>query len=208
MNRRILSPMFLGMTLASFLMLTLCLPAAIAQKSATADDTQTATSFEQSEKEAIEFVQEHHPELVSLLESLKSMREKEYQVAIREISKTKKRLDGFAKRGPDIYVIELDAWKIQSKIDLLVAKGIAREKEVNSDVMRGLLTEQVENQKKRWKNELETLAKRQKQISGLLQLTEGHEEEKIDQQLAALQSRVGSKIGKSVKFKQEAKSNP
>jgi hypothetical protein len=208
MNRRILSPMFLSMTLAFFLMLTFCLPTAIAQKSATVDDTQTATSFEQSEKEAIEFVQEHHPELVSLLESLKSMREKEYQVAIREISKTKKRLDGFAKRGPEIYVIELDAWKIQSKIDLLVAKGIAREKEVNSDVMRGLLTDQVENQKKRWKNELETLAKRQKQISGLLQLTEGHEEEKIDQQLAALQSRVGSKIGKSIRFKQEAKSNP
>ena len=129
-------------------------------------------------------------------------------MAIREISRTKKRLDGFAKRGPDIYLIELDAWKIQSKIDLLVAKGIAREKEVDNDVMRGLLKDQVENQKKRWKHELETLAKRQKQIYGLLQMTEGHEEEKIDQQLAALQNRVGIKIVKPKKSKQEAKSNP
>ncbi len=203
-----LSPLFLRMTLASFLILTLCLSVAVAQKSATTDDAQTETSFEQSEREAIEFVQEHHPELVSLLESLKSMREKEYQMAIREISKSKKRLDGFAKRGPEIYMVELDAWKIQSKIDLLVAKGIAREKEVDNDVMRGLLKDQVENQKKRWKHELETLTKRQKQITGLLQMTEGHEEEKIDQHLTALQNRVGSKIGKSKKSKQEAKRNP
>ncbi len=205
---RCLSTLLLKISLTSFLMATLCLPEAIAQKSVTGDDSHSLTSFEQSEKEAIEFVKEHHPELVSLLESLKSMREKEYQMAIREISRTKKRLDGFAKRGQDIYEIELDAWKIQSKIDLLIAKGIAREKEVDKDVMRGLLKDQVENQKKRWNHELETLAKRQKQISGLLLMTEGHEDEKIDQQLAALQNRVGSKIGKSKKTKQEAKSNP
>lgn len=205
---RRLSQMLVRIALASFLTLMLFVPAAIAEKNAATDDAQAATSFEQSEKEAIEFVQQHHPELVSLLESLKSMREKEYQMAIREISRIKKRLDVIAKRGPDIYMIELDAWKIQSKIDLLVAKGIAREKEVDKDAMRGLLKDQVENQKKRWKHELETLAKRQKQISGLLQMTEGHEEEKIDQQLTALQNRVGSKIGKSKKSKQEAKSNP
>jgi len=208
MTLRGLSNVLFRIIFASCIVTTLSLQSATAQKNSTSDDTQPPTSFKQSEKEAIEFVQENHPELVSLLESLKAMREKEYQMAIREISQTKKRLDGFGKRDVDTYTIELDTWKIQSKIDLLIAKGIAREKEVDNEALRELLKDQVENQKKRWTHELESLAKRQKQISGLLLMTEGHEKEKIEQQLSALQNRVGSKIGKSKKSKQEAKKTP
>jgi hypothetical protein len=181
---------------------------AMAQKSVQNTDVPSVNSFDQMETESLEFVQEHHPELVALLESLKSMREKEYEIAIREIFRSKKRLDGFVKRDTDIYNAELDAWKIQSKIDLLVAKGIAREKEVDKVALRALLKDQMDNQKKRWKHEITNLAKRQEQLTGLLSAADGHEEEKIEQQLAALQKRVDSKIGKSKKQKQDAKSSP
>ena len=168
---------------------------------------QKEASIELLEPDAIAFVQEHHPELVSLLQSLKAMRQKEYEIAIREIVRTRKRLESLAKREVETHAVELEAWKLQSKIDLLIAKGIARDKAFDTAVLRELLKLQVENQKKRWKHEQTTLVKRQEQLGQLLLRTEGHEDEKIDQQLSILSKRVDSKIGKTKKPKQEAKPN-
>ena len=128
-------------------------------------------------------------------------------MAIREIVRTRKRLESLSKREVDSHAMELDAWKLQSKIDLLIARGIARDKSFDTAVLRELLKLQVENQKKRWKHEQSTLVKRQEQLDQLLARTVGHEEEKIDQQLSALLKRVDSKIGKTKKPKQDAKLN-
>ena len=56
---------------------------AIGQKEANTGETSVQPTFEHLETDAIAFVQEHHPELVSLLQSLKAMRKKEYEMAIR-----------------------------------------------------------------------------------------------------------------------------
>ena len=178
---------------------------ALGQKETNTGETQVQPTFEQLETDAISFVQEHHPELVSLLQSLKAMRKKEYEMAIREIVRTRKRLESLAKREAETHAMELDAWKLQSKIDLLIARGIARDKAFDISVLRELVKLQVENQKKRWKHEQTMLVKRQEQLDQLLVRTEGHEEEKVDQQLSILLKRVDSKIGKTKKPKQEAK---
>ncbi len=178
---------------------------ALAQNYSTSADAQSQPTFDQLESDAIVFVQEHHPELVSLLQSLKAMRQKEYEMAIRDIVRTKKRLESLAKRESEMHAMELDAWKLKSKIDLLVAKGIARDKSFDTVVLRDLLKQQVENQKKRWKYEQSTLAKRQEQIGDLLSKTEGHEEARVDQQMSAHLKNVDNKIGKTKKLKQELK---
>ena len=180
---------------------------ALGQRETITAETLVQPSFEQLETDAIAFVQEHHPELVSLLQSLKSMRQKEYEMAIREIVRTRKRLESLSKREVDSHAMELDAWKLQSKIDLLIARGIARDKAFDTADLRELLKLQVENQKKRWKHEQLSLIKRLEQLDQLLVRTVGHEEEKIDQQLSALLKRVDSKIGKTKKPKQDAKLN-
>ena len=177
----------------------------LAQKDFTSANPQSQPTFDQLESDAIVFVQEHHPELVSLLQSLKAMRQKEYEMAIRDIVRTKKRLEMLSKRESEMHLMELDAWKLKSKIDLLVAKGIARDKSFDTVVLRDLLKLQVENQKKRWKYEQATLAKRQEQIGDLLSKTEGHEEARVEQQLSAHLKNVDNKIGKSKKSKQELK---
>ena len=162
-------------------------------------------SFAQIETEAIEFVKEHHPELVSLLQLLKAMQQKEYETAIRDIVKAQKRLESLEKREPETHAIELNGWKLQSKIDLLLARGFARDKAFDTKVLRGLLQDQVENQKKRLKNEQVNLQKRQEQVADSLGRLEGHEDEKIEQQLAALLKRVDAKTGKANKPKPELK---
>lgn len=178
---------------------------AVAQKESTVSEPHSQTSFEQNESDAIAFVQEHHPELVTLLQSLKVMRQKEYEQAIREIVRTKKRLEAIAKRETELHAMELDAWKLKSKIDLLMAKAIARDQSFDKVVLRELLSRQVENQKKRWKHEQSTLTKRQGQLAELLEKTEGHEDERVEQQLSSLLKNVDSKVGKAKKLKQDAK---
>ena len=103
--------------------------------------------------------------------------------------------------------MELEAWKLKSKIDLMMAKAIARDKAFDKVVLRELLSQQVENQKKRWKHEQTALTKRQEQIAELLKRTEGHEDERVDQQLSTHLKNVDSKVGKAKKLKQEAKIN-
>jgi len=179
---------------------------AMAQKVPNSVDAQVQPAFDQLESDAIAFVTEHHPELVSLLQSLKSMRQKEYDMAIREIVRTKKRLDALAKREPELHSMELDAWKLKSKIDLLMARGIARDKSFDKAVLRDLLSQQLDNQKKRWRHEQTTLSKRQEQLTDLLERTEGSENDKVDQQLSTHLKHVDAKMRKTKKSKQDAKS--
>jgi len=175
------------------------------QKDAGAVDS--PQSFEQIEIDSTAFVQEHHPDLVVLLQSLKAMRQKEYEVAIREIGRTRKRLESHLKKEPELYSMELDAWKLKSKIDLLMAKGIAQNKSFEKAVLRGLLREQIENQKRRLKHEQATLEKRQSQILESLTRLEGKEDEKTDQQLVNYLKSIDNKIGKTKKSKQDSKTN-
>ena len=200
-------PYAIRFLLVGLLLFGLQSESAFGQKENTVAESQVQLTFEQSEADAIGFVQEHHPELVALLQSLKSMRQREYEMAIREIVRTKKRLEPQAKRDADLYALELDAWKLKSKIDLLMAKAIARDKSLDQVALSELLSQQVENQKKRWKHEQATLTKRQEQLAELLKKTEGHEAERVEQQLSAHLKDVASKVGKTKKLKQEAKSS-
>ena len=178
----------------------------MAQKVPNSVDAQVQPAFDQLESDAIAFVTEHHPELVSLLQSLKSMRQKEYDMAIREIVRTRKRLEALVKREPELHSMELDAWKLKSKIDLLMARGIARDKSFDKAVLRDLLSQRLENQKKRWRHEQTTLRKRQEQLAELLARTEGSENGKVEQELSTHLKHVDAKIVKTKKSKQDAKS--
>ena len=102
--------------------------------------------------------------------------------------------------------MELDAWQLKSKIDLLMARGIARDKSFDKAVLRDLLSQQLDNQKKRWRHEQTTLRKRQEQLAELLARTEGHESDKVEQELSTHLKHVDAKIGKSKKSKQDTKS--
>ena len=193
--------------LAVWTMVVFCFgsASALGQNEANTGETQVQPPFQQLETDAIAFVQEHHPELVSLLQSLKAMRQKEYETAIREIVRVRKRLESLAKRDAETHAMELDAWKLQSKIDLLIARGIARDKAFDTAVLRALLKLQVDNQKKRWKQEQSTLKKRQEQLLELVAKIEGHEEERIDQQLSIHLKTIENKTGRGKKPKQDAK---
>ncbi len=68
------------------------------------------------------FVSLHHAELESLLKKLKTSNPKQYDKAVRELYLTSERLAQLHESEPQRYELELQAWQVQSRVQLLTAK--------------------------------------------------------------------------------------
>jgi hypothetical protein len=171
-----------------------------ASDSSKAESSLRANSLDTSvEQSAMKFVELHHSELAGLLASLKSMKYEEYEKGIREIDKVRRRLEILEKRDPKMHRIELEGWKLQSKIDLVLAKGVARDQHIDSASLRLLIEQRVDNQKKRLELELENIRNREKQVIDSLERLVGHEGERVEQQLSTLLKKVDNNKSKKKK---------
>jgi hypothetical protein len=65
---------------------------------------------------------QHLPELRSLVDVLQKRAPKEYGKAIRDLSKSSKRLEGFKKRDRQLYDLEVQFLQAQVKVDLVTAQ--------------------------------------------------------------------------------------
>ncbi|AMV32424.1 hypothetical protein VN12_09885 [Pirellula sp. SH-Sr6A] len=151
------------------------------------------TSTENIEELALEFVRLHHPELGELLSVLKDMDADQYQTAIRDITRARKRIESVAKRSLELHEIELQGWVIQSKIDLFLAKAVASDGKWNRSDLKALVEQRVINQKKRLKVERENLNARMQQIDESLSKLEGKETDRVEQQLGGMIRKLESK---------------
>ena len=77
---------------------------------------------ERSADEVMEFAQQHHPELASLLKHLAGAKSPEFKRAISQLSTEIARLDRVKERTPQRFETELDVWKLESKTRLLLAR--------------------------------------------------------------------------------------
>jgi len=73
------------------------------------------------EAAALKFVELHHPELRDLLNALREADKKQFNRAIEDIFRVSERLARIKSRTPDRYEIELDLWKVNSRLNLLIA---------------------------------------------------------------------------------------
>ncbi|MGE3821932.1 MAG: hypothetical protein AB7I30_21170 [Isosphaeraceae bacterium] len=97
------------------------------------------------ESAALAFVREHHPELVSPLAMLKSMRPDAYDKAIRELGQVSRSLGNLKARDPRRYELGLELWKARSRVDLLTARLAAADPRSAAD-LESPLREAVEAQ--------------------------------------------------------------
>ncbi|MEW4564126.1 hypothetical protein AB1K70_16430 [Bremerella sp. JC770] len=74
------------------------------------------------EQAALDFAKKHHPELEKLLRQLRSMDQKEYGKAVRELYRVSERLGVLETRAPRFYQVQLDLWKANSSATLLAAR--------------------------------------------------------------------------------------
>jgi hypothetical protein len=98
----------------------------------------------EQQKEVVRFVRQHHAELADLLEHLRSSSPVGYDKAIRDLWKARERLMQINERDRTRYELELDAWVIESKIQLLVARMAMKDDDVLREELRSLLGQRVD----------------------------------------------------------------
>ncbi|MEZ6135897.1 MAG: hypothetical protein R3C53_13400 [Pirellulaceae bacterium] len=76
----------------------------------------------QAEQRALEFIAEHQPRLLKLMEFLKRKQPAAYQPALREMMRSQQRLESLAGRDQELYAIELELWQVRSELRLLAAE--------------------------------------------------------------------------------------
>ena len=88
------------------------------------------------EAAVLAMVEQHLPELSSLLEPLKKNHARQYGAAIRNLAKSARRLESAHKRGDVAYEREVDVIKAQTAINLLIAKLKVRDDLQDRDALR------------------------------------------------------------------------
>ncbi len=122
-------------------------PAAVekapAKKPAAADTAKTDAEPIPAKREAaaIKFAQQHHPELAELLGRLKASHPEQYTKALRELDKTRERLEKAKDNDADRYAILLREWQLDSRVRLLAARLTMSSSEELETELRQALTE-------------------------------------------------------------------
>lgn len=93
------------------------------------------------EAAAIQFAQQHHPELALLLNSLRASHPDQYAKALRELDKTRERLEKARENDADRAAIMLREWQLDSRVRLLAARLTMSNSEELETELRQALTE-------------------------------------------------------------------
>jgi hypothetical protein len=140
------------------------------------------------EAAAMTFVRTNHPELAELLDQLKSSDPGQYQRAIRDLFKSSERLAQLEERSPQRYPLELDMWKVNSRIQVLLARLTMSSDPAVEDQLRQAVAEQLELRKQLLATDHQRLEQRLAELKADLDDLEQHEQERIEQRMTKLLS--------------------
>lgn len=90
----------------------------------------------ESEAAVLLLVQSHLPQLAVMLDRLRDANPRQYDRAIRDLSRWVKRLESAKKRDPNLYGIEVDLLKAETNVDLLSAKLKVRDDPSDRNLLR------------------------------------------------------------------------
>lgn len=161
------------------------------------------------EAAAMVFVRRHHAELAELLDYLKGNLPKDYERAIRELFRSSERLARLKETDDETrYLLELDLWKTQSRIQLLVAQVRMKSSDELEGQLRDLLQQRYELKLSLLRHDREKMAIRLKKLDEQI--------EKLSEERSAIMERsikglVQSAIGRPAKSKKppaSAKTEP
>lgn len=161
--------------LASALLLAFCCSLTIAQKTPAADGKSSNSTASQKKKKvsltpgrqaaAMTFAKLHHPELADLLSHLKKHNRPEYRVATRELYQTSEKLAKASERWPEKHALDLEAWKLDSRIRLMLAHIMVSDNSALEGGLEKLLLERVDIQVRQMTLQRDRLAQQQQRLS-------------------------------------------
>ena len=133
------------------------------------------------EAAAMAFVDEHAPELRALLLQLKRTLPRGFQRAVRDLFNTSERLARLEERGDrEAYELQLRAWKIKSRIELLAAKLRRSDTPKCRRELRAALEEQIEVQLKIANHTRQSLQRRVDRVEEQIKRLEQERQQRVE----------------------------
>lgn len=160
-----------------------------AKNAARKDDKPAAPVTAEKEAAVNAFVAEHHPELGELLRHLKGMKnQRPYERAVRELSAASDRLTNLQKTDEKRYALELKAWKVKSRIQLLSARLTMKDDDQLKTELKAALSEQHDIRREIMSAEKSRIQDRLQKIDRELATYDNRRDEHIEKQFKQLTS--------------------
>ena len=170
------------------------------EQSKNAKDQAKAPPTAEQEAEALRFVREHHPQLADLLSQLKSSNTAQYQQAIRDLHRAATTLGETQKNDPKKYELDLKAWEVSSKIQVLAARYIMTPSPELENEIKAKLLEQIDIKLEQQKFDRERTAKRLERLDAVIAKTQESRQQEADK---ALEKLTRSTVAKPARKKSE-----
>ena len=145
------------------------------------------------EAAAMTFVRTHHPELADLLTRLKDRRPGEYQKAIRDLFRASEKLAQSQEMQPLRYELELEVWKLNSRVQLLVARLTMDRSPAMEQELRDLIARQLEVHEKVIKLDRDRAAERMKSLDAELSRLESDRAQVLEEKFQKALRSAGEK---------------
>lgn len=153
------------------------------------------------------FVAEHHSELGELLRHLKAIKnQRPYERAIRELYTASERLAGLQKSDSGRYELELKAWKVKSRIQLLSARLTMKDDEQLKHELKDALAEQYDLRREVLTMEKNRIQDRLQKLERDLADYDNRREEAIERQFQQLTATPKARPGAKNKTEKPARS--
>jgi hypothetical protein len=139
------------------------------------------------EAAALTFVKQYHPELANLLTVLKVKEKEEYYRAVRDLFRTSERLALYREKYPERYDLELRAWQVKSRIQLIATKiKLTPDDTQLAQQLKSALIEQVDVRLEMLRHDREQQAARLKRLDEQIETLQSQRELNAERQLEVL----------------------
>ncbi|MFT5301292.1 MAG: hypothetical protein ACI814_002095 [Mariniblastus sp.] len=172
------------------------------------------TIGQERRSELIAFVNEHHPAIRPLLNSLRKNRPTDFQAAMRVLDREVKTIQNYKQRSPDRHKKLLDQWVIKSKIKLAAAqlsfKKTDKERAKLSNEIDRLINRQMDLRISLTIDDLTLYSKRMDRLTTQLQSLQDNRKTEILRQKSAIQKNadlIAADRKKSADEKKQTRTN-
>lgn len=152
------------------------------------------------------FASEHHPELARLLEHLRKSRSNEFQRAARELNQQIVVLEKLKEKNPVRYEHQLQLWKEDSQIRVLVAKWSFSKDEAIEQQIRQLLQQRRDTKVAQLKAEQKRLSEQLQKVEKQLTTISEMPDSQIDREWEQLAKKTNANRN-DIKAKNSNKNN-
>jgi hypothetical protein len=139
---------------------------------------------------AIAFAVAHHPELVPLLDRLRTEAPREFAAAVADLDRTRERLAKLRDRQPERHDAALAEWKLSSRIRLSLARLTTNPSAEAEEELRQLVRQRAEARLAPLRAERERITARLEKVTAQLEAFDRDPEVAVAAEFAALRAKA------------------